>query len=118
MTYYVNQMRYLNGEILRAVDAILARSKVKPIIVLQSDEGFEALEEDWGAAAVRQMRVKGLSAMYLPGKPRPMLPPDLNTVNSLRFVFNRYFGTHYPLLKSVSYPELDAPYQFVPMKVK
>ena len=53
------------------------------------------------------------------------LPYDLpvvgyggGTVNTLRLVFNRYFGTHYPMLRSASYPELDYPYQFEEMQVR
>jgi hypothetical protein len=118
MKYYVNQVRFLNRELLATTDAILAQSRRPPIIVIQSDEGFEALPEDWGEATVRDMRVKGLSAFYLPGRARPRLPQKLNSVNSLRLVFNRYFGTQYPMLRSASYPELDAPYQFVPMRVR
>ncbi len=64
------------------------------------------------------MRVKGIGAFYLPGTAKARLPQNLNTVNSFRFLFNEYFGTHYPLLKNVSYPELDLPYQFEPMRVR
>jgi hypothetical protein len=118
MRYYVRQLRFLNRKLLEATDAILASSKAPPIIVIQSDEGFEALSEDWGEATVQDMRVKGLSAFYLPGAAKNRVPRDLNTVNSFRFLFNQYFGTHYPLLKSASYPELDLPYQFERMPVK
>ena len=80
--------------------------------------GGRSREKDWGEAAVRDMRVKGISALYLPGM-RGVRPPEkLNTVNTLRFVFNRYFDTRYPLLANASYPELDLPYQFEAMKVR
>jgi hypothetical protein len=46
------------------------------------------------------------------------VPQPPNTVNTLRFIFNKYLGTHYKLLKSASYPELDFPYQFEEMEVK
>jgi hypothetical protein len=45
-------------------------------------------------------------------------PQKLNTVNTLRFVFNNYLGTSYPLLRNASYPELDFPYQFKEMPVR
>src|SRR5256714_4593603 len=117
MRYYVRQLQFVDRKLLEATDAILARSRAA-IIVIQSDEGFEALPEDWGEAAVRDMRVKGLSAFYLPGGRPARLPQKLNTVNSFRFLFDRYFGTHYAPLKSASYPELDLPYQFQKMHVK
>ncbi len=112
MPYYLKQLQFLNRELLDAVDTILANSTTPPIILIQADEGFESNEEDWGEAAVRDMRVKGLAAFLLPGKQNVALPPRLNTVNTLRFVFNTYFKTGYPLLKNSSYPELDFPYQF------
>jgi hypothetical protein len=118
MKYYVGQLQYVNRKLLQATDAILAHAKVSPIIVIESDEGFEALPEDFGEKAVRDMRVKGLVAAYLPGRAKTRLPQKLNTVNSFRFLFNQYFGTRYPLLKSASYPELDLPYQFETMHVK
>jgi hypothetical protein len=116
MRYYLKQLRYLNGKLLEAVDAILDGSTRPPVIVLQADEGFQADEGTFGEAAMQHIRVKGLIALYLPGA-KSALPEPPNTVNTLRFVFNRYLGTHYPLLRTASYPELDFPYQFEGMRV-
>jgi len=99
------------------IDAILARSKTPPVIVLQSDEGFQAEPETFGEAAMKDVRVKGFLALHLPGGPA-RVPQPPNTVNTLRFVFNRYLGTHYPMLPSASYPEGDFPYSFEAMRVK
>jgi hypothetical protein len=118
MRYYLAQLRFLNRKLLEAVDAILAQSKAPPVIVIQSDEGFQANPEPFGEAAMQQIRVKGLIALHLPGVGGMRVPQPPNTVNTLRFVFNRYFGTHYGLLRSASYPELDLPYQFEEMRVK
>ena len=118
MAYYLRQLRFLNRKLLEAVDAILAHSSTPPVIVIQSDEGFQANPETFGEAAMQQIRVKGLSAFYLPGVGPARVPQPPNTVNTLRFVFNRYFGTRYKLLRSASYPELDFPYQFKEMLVR
>jgi hypothetical protein len=118
MRYYAKQARYIETKLLEAADRILARSKEPPIILIQADEGFEASEEDWGEATVRDMRVKGIAALYLPGTGNVRPPEKLNTVNTLRFVFNRYFGTRYPLLRNASYPELDLPYEFKEVPVR
>jgi hypothetical protein len=118
MRYYAKQARFVETKMLEAIDAIQAGSKEPPVIVLEADEGFEASEVDWGEAMVRDMRVKGIAALSLPGKDRLRPPEKLNTVNTLRFVFNSYFGTHYPLLRNASYPELDLPYQFEEMPVR
>ena len=49
---------------------------------------------------------------------KPRVPGPPNTVNVLRYVFNRVLGTHYPTLPSHSYPEGDYPYQFEEMPVR
>lgn len=117
-TYFRRQLQFLNRKLLETVDQILAHSRTRPVVVIQADEGFQANPEPFGEAAMQDIRVKGLSAFYLPGLGRPGLPQPPNTVNTLRFVFNRYLGTHYKMLRSASYPEGDLPYQFKEMRVK
>lgn len=116
--YYLHQLQYVNRRLLEAVDTIRARSKTLPVIVIQSDEGFQADPETFGEAATQQIRVKGLVALSLPGRARAAVPQPPNTVNTLRFVLNETLGTHYPMLPSHSSPELDYPYQFKEMRVK
>ncbi len=118
MRYYLKQLQFVSRKLLDAVDSILAHSKASPIIIIQADEGFQANSETVGEAAMQDIRVKGLAAFYFPGISRARVPQPPNTVNTLRFVFNHYFGTHYHPLSSASYPEQDLPYQFEKMKVK
>jgi hypothetical protein len=118
MRYYARQARYTETLLLGAIDAIRSRSKHPPVILLQADEGFEGNEADLGEAAVRDIRVKGLAAAYLPDMPEARLPAKLNTVNTLRYVFNHYFSAGYPMLRSASFPEGDFPYQFEEMRVR
>jgi hypothetical protein len=115
--YYLHQLQFVSRKLLEATDAILARSKTPPVILIQSDEGFQANSKPFGEAAMLDIRVKGLTALYLPGR-RARVPRPPNTVNTLRFVFNRYLGTHYAMLRSASYPEGDLPYEFEAMRVK
>jgi hypothetical protein len=115
--YYLRQLQHTSRLLLRTVDQILAGSKTPPVIVIQSDEGFQANPEPFGEAAMQDIRVKGLSAFLLPGA-RSKVPQPPTTVNSLRFVFNRYLGTHYPMLRAASYPEGDLPYDFKEMRVR
>ena len=117
MPYFLRQLEYVNRELLRAVDAIRANSARPPVIVIVSDEGFQA-ENQFGERAMQQIRVKGLLALSLPGVPKPRVPGPPNTVNVLRYVFNQVLGTHYPTLPSHSYPEGDYPYQFEEMRVR
>jgi hypothetical protein len=116
MTYYVNQLKYLEQKLLKTVDTIRARSKQPPVILIQSDEGFESGDQ-FGEAAMRQIRVKGIVALSVPGARPTRTPKPPNTVNTLRYVFNRVFGIHYPMLPSASYPEGDYPYQWEKMPV-
>jgi hypothetical protein len=117
-TYYLQQLEYVNRLLLDSVDRILERASTPPVILVQSDEGFQANSEPFGEAAMQDIRVKGLSAFYLPGHSGAGVPDPPNSVNDLRFVFNEYLGTDYPMLDTVSYPEGDYPYQFEPMKVR
>ncbi len=118
MDYYLHQVRFVERKLLEAVDRIRARSTKPPVIVIQADEGFQANPDTFGEKAMQQVRVKGLAAFHLPGMRGSRVPQPPNAVNSLRLVFNRYLGTHYPLLRSASYPELDFPYQFKEMRVR
>jgi hypothetical protein len=116
--YYLRQLQFTDRQLLSAIDRIFARSKSPPVVVLQADEGFQANPEPFGEAAMQDIRVKGLSAFHLPGPGGAGVPQPPNTVNSLRFVMNRYVGAHYPMLRSASYPEGDLPYDFKEMRVR
>jgi hypothetical protein len=118
MAYYVRQLEFVNRKLLASVDQILAHAKTPPVIVVQADEGFEVNSDLFGEAATQQIRVKGLSAFLLPGIDRPGVPNPPNSVNDLRFVFNHYLGTDYPMLATVSYPELELLYQFKEIRVR
>jgi hypothetical protein len=107
MKYYLKQLQYADKELLSSVDSILAHATTPPVILIQADEGFEVDSAVVGERASQTIRVKGLSAFLLPGVVHPRLPEPPNTVNDLRFVFNTYLGTSYPMLPSVSYPEHD-----------
>jgi hypothetical protein len=118
MAYYLRQLQFLNVKLLEAVDGIFAHAKTPPVVIIQADEGFEVNPDLFGEAATRDIRVKGLSAFYLPGRRRAGVPYPPNSVNTLRFVFNQYLGTHYKMLRSASYPEGDLPFQYNEMRVR
>ncbi len=118
MRYYVQELQFLDRKLLEAIDRIRAHARTPPVIVIQSDEGFEINSDLVGEAATMDIRVKGLSAFSLPGHGPTGVPTPPNGVNALRFVFNRYFGTHYRMLPTASYLESDAPFDFQPIRVK
>ena len=117
MEYYVEQLKFLQTEMLDAIDEILANAATPPVIVIQADEGFEVDPDLFGEEASQDIRIKGMSALLLPGLDHPGLPDPPNSVNVLRFVFNHYFGTHYAMLDTVSHLEGDAPFEFTEIRV-
>jgi hypothetical protein len=118
MKFFVDQLQFTNQKILESIDQLLAQSKTPPVIIFQADEGFEANEDVFGPKVMKDIRVKGLSAYYLPGKDASGLPQDLNTVNTFRYVFDLYFGTHLGMLESHSYSEGDRLFQFDEIKLR
>ena len=117
MKYYLPQLRYVEGRLLHSVDTIRRRSK-DAVIVIQADEGFESGDKTFDEATALDIRVKGLLALSLPGVRGVRAPKPPNTVNTLRYVYNRLFGTHYSMLPSTSAPDGDYPYQWEKLHVR
>jgi len=109
---YINQLQYLNTELLKFIDNLISNSAMPPIILLQADEGPAPIryEEDenaffWKEATQDELREKIsiLNAYYLPNKDNSLLYPFISPVNSFRVIFNLYFDTEYDLLPDRSY---------------
>lgn len=100
---YVEQLRFVNKKVMRAITTLLAVNRGgPPVVVLQADEGpfpgltpANSIDQD-----VRALRRKFgiLNAYYLPGVDRSMLYPSISPVNSFRVVFDLYFGADLPLV--------------------
>ena len=99
---YTDEITYLNARMLDLFEAIIKNSKTPPIIILQSDHGW-----DW------ERRMAILNALYLPDALAKQVTPDWTPVNTFRLIFSGQFGLDYPLLENVSYfsPE-NAPMDF------
>jgi len=89
---YVNQVKYVESEILPIVDEILTKSAQPPIIILQGDHGLTAGE-----------RNDILYAIYLPEGGIDQLYSTITPVNTFRVIFDEYFDGNYPLLDDLSY---------------
>lgn len=111
IAYYVGQLQFSNQLLLESVDEILAHSASPPIIIIQADEGFQSSPETFDEEAVLDIRLKGLSAFYIPGRDVSGLAQNLNNVNTFRYLFDLCFGTHFGMLENTSYAEGDYPYQ-------
>ncbi len=112
---YQRQAAYINKEVEQTIDAILAKSKRKPVIILQGDHGPESLL-DWTSVentCVRE-RLSILNAYYFPDRDYGKLYPAITPVNTFRVVFDQYLGTKLGLLEDRSYFSLWAkPYDFI-----
>ena len=99
---YVDQLAFINREVTAAIDAILAKSTVRPIIIVQSDHGpgfctakLESTDRD---ADYVQERVPILNAHLVPESMRQKLYPTITPVNTFRLLLTECFGFEYPLL--------------------
>ena len=102
---YRNEVKYISGQIKTAVETLLAKSAVPPIIILQGDHG------PWLQTGKDNFLV--LNAYYLPGH-SDLLYRTISPVNTFRLVFDTYFGTHYGLLPDISYySPIPKIYEFV-----
>jgi hypothetical protein len=109
---YLEQLRFTNARIRELVEALLARSAVEPIIIIQADEGpfpprygKNVRYFDWTKATVDEVREKMeiLNALHLPGIDPGVLYPTITPVNAFRVVLNAYFDTGLELLPDTSY---------------
>jgi len=112
---YARQVAFMNRELLRTIDAILAQSSPPPIIVIQGDHG-PASRFDWESVEGTYLpeRLSVLNAYYLPDGGAEALYAGITPVNTFRLVFNRYLGTDLELLEDRSYyATTSRPFSFV-----
>jgi len=112
---YVDQLRYIDQLILKAVEEILARSQAPPIIIIQADHGPVSFN---GENEIERSNMKEqhaiLNAYYFPGGKYELLYPSVTPVNSFRIVLNTFFNGEYELLSDRNYFIPHArPYDFV-----
>ena len=109
---YIEQLKFVNKKTEELINAILSKSEIPPIIILQSDEGTypkkfrqELGAFDWNKATDLEFKQKMsiLNAYYLPNADKNILKPDMTPVNNFRMLFNLYFGTDFELLPNKQY---------------
>ncbi len=120
---YVNQLICTNKKIQDVIEAILSKSEIKPIIILQADEGTFPMNDPlppkqaWGKASDTALAEKYpiLNAYYFPDNKTEALYDTITPVNSFRVVFNTYFDQNLPLLPDRNYvfEDEDNYYKFI-----
>ena len=117
---YLDQLAYVNAQVLELIAAIRAQAERAPIIVIQADEGpwperlardeiyflgRDISPADWTEANRAELREKMriLNALSLPDGGAAALYDGITPVNTFRVIFNHYFGTDLPLLPDRNY---------------
>ena len=108
---YGNQALCINHELEQLVTMLLSKSKIPPVIIMQSDEGAPFLgrqlkpADNWKSAttAMLQEKFPTFAAYYVPKADPKVFSPTMTPVNIFRIVFNSYFGTHLTLLTDKNY---------------
>jgi len=96
---YIDQVVYINDQILQVVDAILRESETPPVIIIQGDHGPPP-----DLTNSPDVKLPILNAYYLPGLEQDrILYPSISPVNTFRVVLGGYFGLDLPLLEDKSY---------------
>jgi len=101
---YIEQMKYLNGQVVGIVASILKNSLQSPIIIIQGDHGPASLDYlgDPGDEFLSE-RMMILNAYHLPGEMDSLLYDWISPVNSFRLVFRDGFGMDIPPLEDRVY---------------
>lgn len=101
---YLEQIMFVNAQILEAVDSILDQSGTPPIIIIQGDHGPGIfLDAQTSSPPCFDERFSILNAYYLPGVDPAAIPPDITPVNTFRLILNHYFSTDLALLPNHQY---------------
>jgi hypothetical protein len=116
-TAYIEQLEFMNGRIIEALDSILRTSRQPPVIIVQSDHGPQ-LTVGLDDVGRKRVRLANFAAFLLPGTPDSLIPPDLAPVNEFRAVLSYYFRADLPSLPARHYYSgFSQPYSFEPVDV-
>lgn len=101
---YLDQLTFVNAQVLAVVDAILEKSTNPPIIILQGDHGPGSfLDSQSYSPPCFYERYSILNAYYLPGQDPSTVPQDITPVNTFRMILNDYFAAGLELLPNHQY---------------
>jgi hypothetical protein len=94
---YSNQVDFMNSRLQTVISKILEKSTTPPIIVFQSDHGFDQ-RPDKPTFRPNQ----NLIAIFLPGIHKEPYT-SISSVNIFRYILNESFGMDFPYLEDISY---------------
>jgi hypothetical protein len=117
---YVDQVQCVNRKLLQAIDSIQARSRIRPVILVQSDHGHGRLGRDLPGVDIATPeaiaeRASLFAAYALPGVSRDSVPDAISPVNAARLLLRAYFGAELPALpEHMFWSSTYHPYHFAP----
>ena len=111
---YAGQAKWLDDQVLAALDKLLAGAKQPPIILVQGDHGSKLhLDQESLERTDVTECFPILSAYLVPDHVRKQLYPEITPVNSLRILSRVLFGANLPNLPDRSwYSKFGTPYGF------
>ena len=114
---YIEQVQFLNNELLTLIDEIKNISP-NPIIIIQADHG-PGSQLDWEdmSASTIQERMSILNATYFYDENYEQFHSAITPVNTFRIIFNQYFEAELELLEDKSFfSTWKQPYDFHPLR--
>lgn len=105
---YLDQLKFTNKKMRETINGILENSETKPIIIIQSDHGYNS-GFDWeytfenNDSKMIKQAMRNINAYYLPQEGGSAFYDGITPVNTFRIIFNEYFGGNYPLLEDKMY---------------
>lgn len=111
---YINQSKFTEKKVMELVDAIMAKSSEKPIIIIQADHGPKNCAAPWKINdTLLKERFSIINAYYFPQNKETTIYKGITPVNTFRTVFNTYFNTALPMLPDKQYYcTYEKPYRF------
>jgi hypothetical protein len=101
---YVGQVEFINSQIRQVIQALLEKSQIPPVIIIQADHGSALYVnfKDLQGSCMKE-RFSIFAAYYLPGQSKDVVPQDISAVNIFRIVLNKYFNAGLVLLDNRNY---------------
>lgn len=104
---YLDMVTYINKRVLKLVDALIAKSEVPPIIIIQGDHGAHMITTGLD-------KHKILNAYYLPTDAQNDLYETITPVNTFRLILRDYFKEDIELLPDIMYAKILNDLEAVP----
>ena len=93
-------MKFIDNEMQKIVENILADDENEKIIILQSDHGARIIPEERTSDEGKVIRMGNFNAYYLPSQSgEDLFSEHFTNVNTFRIIFNTYFDGNYEILE-------------------